>query len=89
MIKTFNCLPIEGNLKFINNSLYINLGEKHGLRNRQIGIIKKNYQSGLNSNLDTTVLFISEINSNRSKLVPLNDKIKISELNRMKIQFIE
>ena len=89
MIKTFNCLPIEGNLKFVNNSLYIDLGEKHGLRNRQIGIIKKNYQSGLKSNLDTTVLFISEINANRSKLVPLNDKIKISELDRMKIQFIE
>ena len=46
MIKTFNCLPIEGNLKFVNNSLYIDLGEKHGLRNRQIGIIKKNYQNG-------------------------------------------
>ena len=89
MIKTFNCLPIEGNLKFVNNSLYIDLGEKHGLRNRQIGIIEKNYQSGLKSNLDTTVLFISEINANRSKLVPLNDKIKISELDRMKIQFIE
>ena len=89
MIKTFNCSPIEGNLKFVNNSLYIDLGEKHGLRNRQIGIIKKNYQSGLKSNLDTTVLFISEINANRSKLVPLNDKIKISELDRMKIQFIE
>ena len=88
MIKTFNCLPTEGNLKFVNNSLYIDLGEKHGLRNRQIGIIKK-YQSGLKSNLDTTVLFISEISANRSKLVPLNDKIKISELDRMKIQFIE
>jgi hypothetical protein len=89
MIKTFNCLPIEGDLKFVNNSLYIDLGEKHGLRNRQIGIIKKNYQNGFKSNLDTTVLFISEINANRSKLVPLNDKIKISELDRMKIQFIE
>ena len=89
MIKTFNCLPIEGNLKFVNNSLYIDLGEKHGLRNRQIGIIKKNYQNGFKSNLDTTVLFISEINANRSKLVPLNDKVKISELDRMKIQFIE
>ena len=65
------------------------MGTKHGLRNRQIGIIKKTYQSGLKSNLDTTVLFISEIETNRSKLVPLNDKIKISELNRMKIQFIE
>ena len=36
--KNFNCLPIEGNLKFVNNSLYIDLGTKHGLRNRQIGI---------------------------------------------------
>ena len=89
MLKTFNCLPIEGNLKFANNLLYIDLGKKHGLRNRQIGIIKKNYQSGLKSNLDTTVLFISEIDANRSKLVPLNNKIKISELDRMKIQFIE
>ena len=89
MTKTFNCLPIEANLKLLNNSLFIDLGERHGLRNRQIGIIKKNYQSGLNSNLDTTVLFISEINENRSKLVPLNDKVKISELDRMKIQFIE
>ena len=60
MTKTFNCLPIEANLKLINNSLYIDLGQKHGLRNRQIGIIKKNYQSGLNSNLDTTVLFINK-----------------------------
>ena len=89
MTKTFDCAPIEANLKFINNSLYIDLGQKHGLRNRQLGIIKKNYQSGLNSNLDTTVLFIAEINKNRSKLVPLNDKIKISELDKMKIQFIE
>ena len=89
MTKTFDCSPIEANLKLMNNSLYINLGQKHGLRNRQIGIIKKNYQSGLKSNLDTTVLFISEINKNRSKLVPLNDKVKISELDRMKIQFIE
>ena len=87
--KTFNCMPIEANLKFINNSLQINLGQKHGLRNRQIGIIKKNYQSSLKSNLDTTVLFIAEINANRSKLVPLNDKVKISELDKMKIQFIE
>ena len=89
MTKTFDCSPIEANLKLMNNSLYINLGQKHGLRNRQIGIIKKNYQSGLKSNLDTTVLFISEINANRSKLVPLNDKVKISELDKMKIQFIE
>ena len=89
MIKTVDCIPIEGNLKFIDNSLYIDLGKKHGLRNRQIGIIKKNYQTGLKSSLDTTVLFISEIDENRSKLVPLNDKIKISELDRMKIQFIE
>jgi hypothetical protein len=89
MTKTFNCLPIESNLKLLNNSLYIDLGEKHGLIIRQIGIIKKNYQSGLKSNLDTTVLFISEINGNRSKVVPLNDRIKISELDRMKIQFID
>ena len=34
-------------------------------------------------------IFISEINDNRSKLVPLNDKVKISELDRMKIEFIE
>ena len=89
MKNTFNCLPIEANLKLINESLYIDLGEKHGLRNRQIGIIKKNYQGVLNSNLNTTVLFISEINEKRSKLVPLNEKIKISELDNMKIQFIE
>ena len=89
MIKTFNCSPIEASLKLIKNELYVDLGEKHGLRNRQIGIIKKNYQSGLKSNLDTIVLFISEINTNRSKLVPLNDEIKISELDTMKIQFIE
>ncbi len=89
MIKKFNCSPIEASLKLIKNELYVDLGEKHGLRNRQIGIIKKNYQSGLKSNLDTIVLFISEINTNRSKLVPLNDEIKISELDTMKIQFIE
>ena len=89
MTKTFNCLQIDANLKLIDNSLYIDLGQKHGLRNRQIGIIKKNYQSGLKSNLDTIVLFIAEINANRSKLVPLNDKVKISELDGTKIQFIE
>jgi len=89
MKKTFNCLPIEANLKLVNETLYIDLGKKNGLRNRQIGIIKKTYQSSLKSNLDTTVLFISEINANRSKLVPLNDKVKISELDGMKIQFIE
>ena len=32
MIKTFNCLPIEANLKLLNNSLFIDLGERHGLR---------------------------------------------------------
>ena len=89
MINTFNCLPIEAQISFKNNSLYVNLGQKHGLKNRQIGIVKKNYKIGVSSELDTTVLFISEIGSNQSKLTPLNDKIKISELNKMKIQFIE
>ena len=89
MKKKFNCMPIQANLKLINEALYIDLGKKHGLRNRQIGIVKKNYQSASMSNLDTTVLFISEINANRSKLVPLNEKVKISELDKMKIQFIE
>ncbi len=89
MKKNFNCMPIEANLKLINDAIYIDLGEKHGLRNRQIGIIKKNFQNGLKSNLETTVLFISEINANSSKLTPLNEKVKISELDRMKIQFIE
>ncbi len=89
MVKTFNCLPTEARINFVNNALYVDLGKKHGLKNRQIGIVKKNYQNSIKSNLDTTVLFISEITENRSKLVTLNDKIKLSELDRMKIQFIE
>ena len=89
MVNEFNCEPIQAIISFRDNSLYVNLGLRSGLNNRQIGIVENNYNFGISGKTDTTVLFISEINNNLSKLVPLDETIDLSKLNQMKIKFIE
>ena len=89
MVNEFNCEPIQAIISFRDNSLYVNLGLRSGLKNRQIGIVENNYNFGISGKTDTTVLFISEINNNLSKLVPLDETIDLSKLNQMKIKFIE
>ena len=38
---------------------------------------------------DNVVLYVTEIQDNFSKLVPLNDEVEILNLNNQKIQFVE
>ena len=71
----------------INETLYIDIGENHGLKNRQIGIIKKLskwFEDKFRYNC-----FVYFWNYCKwSKLVPLMIKLD-TELDGMKIQFIE
>ncbi len=89
MIKEFDCEPIQAVVNFKNNSLFVNLGSRNGLKNRQIGIIENNFNIEKFQKTNTTILFISEINNNLSKLEPLDDNIDLSKLNQMIIKFIE
>ncbi len=89
VVVDFNCTPLEGIIKLDGNNLYVDIGESQGLYNRQIGVIKSNYNNSFSKKSQNVVLYVSEVSSNRSKLIPLDDRINISKLNKMKIQFVE
>ena len=87
--KDLYCRPLEGKLSFINSELSVDLGYKQGLKEKQIGIVR-----GLkikNSMLsDSSVILHAEyINENKSKLLPLNDNIKLESLHNLTIEFVE
>ncbi len=90
VINEFNCTPLEAILNTRNGKdLFVNLGSNQGLYNRQIGIVKSNYNNSFMRRSENIVLYVTEVNDNLSKVVPLNDEIEISKLNNMKIQFVE
>ena len=67
----------------------MDLGYNQGLFNRQIGIVKSNYNSAFMKKSENIVLYVTEIQDNFSKLVPLNDEVELLNLNNQKIQFVE
>ena len=85
----FNCRPLEGKLNLINGILNVDIGSMQGLENKQIGIVK-----GLNiknSMLDSNMIVLQtvSIGANQSKLMPLNDNVKLENLNNLIVEFVE
>lgn len=89
MVNDFNCTPLEGVIEVNNDKLFVDIGKSQGLYNRQIGIIKSNFNNSFLKKSQNIVLYVSDVNNNKSRLIPLNDNVDITQLNKMKIQFVE
>ena len=88
-LQNIKCQPLEGIIKFNKGSLIVNLGKKQGLKLKQVGIVNGiNIESSmLNSN--SAILHTSKIFDNYSLLLPLNENIKLANLNNLTIEFME
>ena len=67
----------------------MDLGRKQGLKQKQIGLV-----SGIkikNSMLNNSILIVhtDDVFDNHSTLLPLNDNIKITNLNNKIVKFVE
>ena len=92
-IKSFlndiNCKPLEGKLTFNKGKLQVDLGSKQGLKQKQIGLVNgiKIQNSMLNNS--TLIVHTDDVFDNYSTLLPLNDNIKLTNLNNKTVKFVE
>ena len=84
-----SCKPLEGKLTINQGKLEVDLGSKQGLKNKQIGLV--NGIEIQNSMLNNSVLIVHTENvfDNHSTLLPLNDNIKLTNLNNKTVKFVE
>ena len=84
-----SCKPLEGKLTVNQGKLEVDLGSKQGLKNKQIGLV--NGIEIQNSMLNNSVLIVHTENvfDNHSTLLPLNDNIKLTNLNNKTVKFVE
>ena len=84
-----NCKPLEGKLTLNDGKLQVELGSKQGLKQKQIGLVNGiNIQ---NSMLNNSILIVhtDDVFDNHSTLLPLNDNIKLTNLNNKIVKFVE
>ena len=77
------CEPIVAEIKIVNNQLEVPLGQKQGLRVNQLAVLEDNVNNSV------TMLSISELDSNRATLSPLNSKLKIDSFLGKEARFLE
>ena len=84
-----NCKPLEGKLTISEGKLQVDLGSKQGLKQRQIGMVNgiKIQNSMLNNSI--LILHTDDVFDNYSTLLPLNDNIKLTNLNNKIVKFVE
>jgi len=84
-----SCKPLEGKLTVNQGKLEVDLGSKQGLKQKQIGLV--NGIEIQNSMLNNSALIVHTENvfDNHSTLLPLNDNIKITNLNNKTVKFVE
>ena len=84
-----NCKPLEGKLTISEGKLQVDLGSKQGLKQRQIGMVNgiKIQNSMLNNSI--LILHTDDVFDNHSTLLPLNDNIKLTNLNNKIVKFVE
>ena len=93
VIKSFfyniNCIPLEGKLTVKEGKLQVDLGSKQGLKQKQIGLV--NGIKIQNSMLNDSILIVhtDDVFDNHSTLLPLNDNIKLTNLNNKIVKFVE
>ena len=84
-----NCTPLEGKLTVNNGKLQVDLGSKQGLKQKQIGLV--NGIKIQNSMLNDSILIVhtDDVFDNHSTLLPLNDNVKLTNLNNKIVKFVE
>mgnify|MGYP006060378209 FL=1 len=88
-LQDLNCRPLEGKLTVNEGSLVVDLGRKQGLKQKQIGLVKGiNIQNSMLNN-SSVIVHTNKIYDNYSILLPLNDNVKLSDLNNMIVEFVE
>ena len=89
VFQDLHCRPLEGKLSLINGELKVDIGSKQGLKSKQIGIVRglKIKNSMLNNS--SVILHAEYIGKNNSKLLPLNDNIKLETLDNLIVEFVE
>ena len=84
-----NCQPLEGILAVNEGKLIVDLGKKQGLRQKQIGIVKGiNIKNSMLNN-SSVIVHTKEVYDNYSVLLPLNENLKLANLNKMIVEFVE
>ena len=84
-----NCQPLEGILAINEGKLIVDLGKKQGLRQKQIGIVKGiNIENSMLNN-SSIILHTKEVYDNYSVLLPLNENLKLANLDKMIVVFVE
>jgi len=88
-LQDLNCRPLEGKLTLNEGSLMVDLGRKQGLKHKQIGLVKGiNIQNSMLNN-SSVIVHTNKIYDNYSILLPLNDNVKLSNLDNMIVEFVE
>ena len=88
-LQDLNCRPLEGKLTVNEGSLVVDLGRKQGLKQKQIGLVKGiNIQNSMLNN-SSVIVHTNKIYDNYSILLPLNDNVKLSNLDNMIVEFME
>ena len=84
-----NCTPLEGKLTVNEGKLQVDLGSKQGLKQKQIGLV--NGIKIQNSMLNDSILIVhtDDVFNNHSTLLPLNDNVKLTNLNNKIVKFVE
>jgi len=84
-----NCMPLEGKLTINEGKLQVDLGSKQGLKHKQIGLV--NGIKIQNSMLNDSILIVhtDDVFDNHSILLPLNDNVKLTNLNDKIVKFVE
>ena len=84
-----NCQPLEGTLAINDGKLIVDLGKKQGLRQKQIGIIKGINIDNSMLNNSSIIVHTREVFDNYSVLLPLNENLKLANLDKMIVEFVE
>ena len=84
-----NCMPLAGKLTVSEGKLKVDLGSKQGLKQKQIGMV--NGIKIQNSMLNDSILIVhtEDVFDNYSTLLPLNDNVKLTNLNDKIVKFVE
>ena len=89
VFQDLHCRPLEGKLSLINGELKVDIGSKQGLKSKQIGIVRGlKIKNSMLSN-SSVILHAEFIGKNNSKLLPLNDNIKLETLDNLIVEFVE
>ncbi len=84
-----NCIPLKGVLTVNKGKLQVDLGSKQGLKQKQIGLV--NGIKIKNSMLNDSIIIVhtDDVFDNHSTLLPLNDNVKLTNLNNKIVKFVE